>query len=44
MYIYIFIHMGFPKSSKSLDHVRIETHGDLEYPHFRKPQNIYIHV
>ena len=28
---------GYPKSSKSLDHFSIETHGDLGCPHFRKP-------
>ena len=26
-----------PKSSKSLDHCSTENHGDLGYPHFRKP-------
>jgi hypothetical protein len=38
------------KSSKSLDHVSIETHGDSGIPHFKKPpytciyNSIYIYM
>ena len=32
------------KSSKSLDHVSIETHGDSGIPHFKKPPYIYIYM
>ena len=31
------VHLGFPKSSKSLDHFSVETYGDMGYPHSRKP-------
>jgi hypothetical protein len=30
---------GTPKSSKSVDHLSIETHGDLGNPHFKKLPN-----
>ena len=30
-------HGGTPKSSKSLDYVSIENHGDLGKSHFKKP-------
>ena len=39
----VFKIIGIPKSSKSWDHFRIETHGDLVVPHFRKP-HVYIYI
>ena len=37
MYIWVFPEIGGIKSSKSSDHLSIDTYGDLGYPHIRIP-------